>query len=193
MPIQRAKPIAADIPVLNASSIPTINKTSLPAGSIIQTASKYLAPGVDFTNDQSTTSTSYIDIQAGNSNAILGVDLTDIKSTSYLVFTYECPMFYNNSESVLYNIYETVSQTYVVNNTTYSGAHATQTAAAAEWSSTSTSGTWGFTHVGKVGQYTGDCTFRVRLKHNGTPTNAHYYHWWSNRTGQSLVVQEIAG
>lgn len=186
MPIQRAKPIAADIP--------TINKTSLPSGSIIQTASKYLAPGVDFTGDQSTTSSSYIDIQAGNSNAILGVDLTDIKSTSYLIFTYECPMFYNNSESIIYNIYETVSQTYVVNNSTYSGAHATQAAAAAEWSSSNTTGTWGFTHVGKVGQYTGDRTFRVRLKHNSSsPTNAHYYHWWSNRTGQSLVVQEIAG
>ena len=193
MPIQSAKPIAADIPVLNASSIPTINKTSLPSGSIIQTASKFLAPGVDFLNDQSTTSTSYIDIQAGNSNAILGVDLTDIKSTSYLIFTYECPMFYNNSENIVYNIYETVSQTYVVNNTTYSGAHSTQSATAGEWSTTSTSGAWGFTHVGKVGQYTGDCTFRVRLKHSSSPTNAHYYHWWSNRTGQSFVVQEIAG
>ena len=193
MPIQRAKPIAADIPVLNASSIPTINKTSLPAGSIIQTASKYLAPGVDFTNDQSTTSTSYIDIQAGNSNAILGVDLTDIKSTSYLVFTYFCPMFYNNSESITYNVYETVSQTYVVNNTTYSGAHSTQSSVAAEWETSNTSGGWGFTHVGEVGQYTGDRTFRVRLKANGSFTNVHYYHWWSNRTGQSFMVQEIAG
>lgn len=185
MPIQRAKPIAADIPVINTSS--------LPAGSIIQTASKYLAPGVDFTADQSTTSTSYIDIQAGNSNAILEVDIVGVKSTSYLIFTYECPMFYNNGNDIIYNIYETGSQTYVVNNTTYSGAHATQAAAAGEWGTTSASGVWGFTHVGKVGQYTGNSTFRIRLKHNSTPSNPHYYHWWSNRTGQSLIVQEIAG
>ena len=50
MPIQRAKPIAADIPVLNASSLPTIPVANMPTGSIIQTVRTELAASLQYTD-----------------------------------------------------------------------------------------------------------------------------------------------
>ena len=71
---------------LTSSQYP-IAKTNLPTGSVIQTKSKFLKPGVDFTGDITTTSTSYVDLAGNASGALLEVSLTDIQATSRLIFT----------------------------------------------------------------------------------------------------------
>lgn len=178
---------------LTSSQYP-IAKTNLPAGSVIQTKSKFLKPGVDFTGDIATTSTSYVDLAGNASGALLEVSLTDIQATSHLIFTYFAPMFHNGANEALYNIYETVSGTYAANTTVYPGATAGEVTIAAQWDSDVRGGGYGFTHIAEVGQFTGNCTFRVRIKNrNSSSGSGIYWHWWSSRVGQNFTVQEIAG
>ena len=178
---------------LTSSQI-AIAKTNLPAGSVIQTKSKFLKPGVDFSGDVATTSSSYVDLAGNVTGALLEVSLTDIQATSHLIFTYFAPMFSNGSNEALYNIYETVSGTYAANSTIYPGANATEVTVAGQWDNDVRGGGYGFTHIAEVGQFTGNCTFRVRIKNRGSSSGSGiYWHWWSNRTGQNFTVQEIAG
>ena len=178
---------------LTSSQI-AIAKTNLPAGSVIQTKSKFLKPGVDFTGDVATTSTSYVDLAGNVTGALLEVSLTNIQATSHLIFTYFAPMMSNGSNEALYNIYETVSGTYAANSTIYPGANAAEVIVAAQWDTDVRGGGYGFTHVAEVGQFTGNCTFRVRVKNrNSSSGSGIYWHWWSNRAGQNFTVQEIAG
>ena len=190
MPIQRAKPIAADIPVINTSSLPTIPAANFPSGSIIQVKSKVLEPGVDFNADLSSTSTSYIDIAGNVSSTKLQVSMTGIKSNSTLVYYYQCGLVRNNSNPIVYNIYETVGSTYVANATTYASAN--DPYIAGHWSTTDHTGLVMWYHQGEAGQYTGDRTFKVQVKQmSGSGT--YYWHWHSTRVGHSLTVMEIAG
>ena len=178
----------------NRSLSGQVTSSQLPAGAVIQTKSKFLKPGVDFTGDVTTTSTSFIDLAGDASGALLEVSLTNIQATSHLIFTYVAPMFTNQNNQALFNIYETVSGTYAANNTVYPGANAGEVSIAAQWNNHQEAGTFGFTHVGEVGQFTGNCTFRVRVRSRQTPSDTGvYWHWWSDRTGQNFTVQEIAG
>ena len=85
MPIQRAKPIAADIPVINSSSIPVINTSSLPTipntkfpvGGIVQMVSR-----VNVNTSFTTSSTSMTDIDG------FYVDITPVYTNSIIVW--EC-------------------------------------------------------------------------------------------------------
>lgn len=178
----------------NRSLSGQVTNSQLPAGTVIQTKSKFLKPGVDFTGDVTTTSTSYVDLAGNVTGALLEVSLTNIQATSHLVFTYFAPMFHNQNNQALFNIYETVSGTYAANSTTYSGANAGEVSVAAQWNNHQEAGTFGFVHIGEVGQFTGNRTFRVRVKSRQTPSDTGvYWHWWSDRTGQNFTVQEIAG
>ena len=63
MPIQRAKPIAADIPVINTSSLPTIPVGKFPSNTVIQRVIGKINSSVNVTNNSAFVATGlYVDI-----------------------------------------------------------------------------------------------------------------------------------
>ena len=190
MPLTKINNRSLSGQVTNAQ-IPALEISKLPSGSVIQANSMTLEPGVDFSNDQNTTSTSYINLAGQNSpNRVMQVSLNNVQSTSVLMFQYQAGLVYNsdstNNAWVNYNLWETNAQKYVANNTDYSGAGDTYIAGI--WSTTRHSGSWGFNHTTKAGQFSGNCTWQLRFRTNGQP---HNYHWHSNRVPHTLSVLEI--
>ena len=174
------------------SQIPALETSKLPSGSVIQANSMILEPGVDFTGDHSSTSTSYTNLTGGVSpNRVMQVSLNNVQSTSVLMFQYQVGLAYNSNGStdtwVMYNLWETNAQKYVMNTTDYAGSNDPYIAGV--WSSTRHSGSWGFNHTTKAGQFSGNCTWQLRFKTDGTA--AWWYHWHSNRIPHSLSVLEI--
>ena len=192
MPLTKINNRSLSGQVTNAQ-IPALEISKLPSGSVIQANSMTLEPGVDFTNDQSSTSTSYVNLVGQNPpNRVMQVSLNNVQSTSVLMFQYQVGLVYNSNGSrntwVMYNLWETNAQKYVANNTDYAGANA-DSYIAGVWSSTRHSGSWGFNHTTKAGQFSGNCTWQLRFKTDGNPQ--WNYHWHGNRIPHTLSVLEI--
>ena len=84
MPIQRAKPIAADIPVINTSSLPaSIPVNNLPSGSILQIQKCSYVSGSTQTSINSTAT------DGVEANTNLRITITPQKSDSYILVYYK--------------------------------------------------------------------------------------------------------
>ena len=177
----------------NRSLSGALTPSAMPSGSIIQSDSMMLKPGVDFNNDNQTSTTSYINLAGDTApNRVLQVSLNNVQSTSVLKFHYQVGLTYNvlsgASSWAMYNIWETNAQKYVVNSTDFAGANS-DSYIAGVWSSTQHSGLFGFAHTTDAGQFSGNCTFQLRFKTSGTAS--WHYHWHGNRIPHTLSVLEI--
>ena len=190
MPLTKINNRSLSGQVTNAQ-VPTLETSKLPSGSVIQANSMTLEPGVDFTGDNSSTSTSYTNLIGGAApNRVMQVSLNNVQSTSVLMFQYQVGLLYNSNGTTnswaMYNLWETNAQKYVANTTDYAGS--SDPYIAGVWTTTRHSGSWGFNHTTKAGQFSGNCTWQLRLKTDG---NTLYYHWHSTRMPHTLSVLEI--
>ena len=191
MPLTKINNRSLSGQVTNAQ-VPTLETSKLPSGTVIQANSMVLEPGVDFSGDNSSTSTSYTNLTGGVApNRVMQVSLNNVQSTSVLMFQYQVGLAYNsngtNNTWVNYNLWETNAQKYVANTTDYAGSNDPYIAGV--WSSTRHSGSWGFNHTTKAGQFSGNCTWQLRFKTDGNAP--WYYHWHGNRIPHTLSVLEI--
>ena len=190
MPLTKINNRSLSGQVTNAQ-VPTLETSKLPSGSVIQASSMTLEPGVDFTGDNSSTSTSYTNLIGGAApNRVMQVSLNNVQSTSVLMFQYQVGLLHNSNGTTnswaIYNLWETNAQKYVANTTDYAGS--SDPYIAGVWTTTRHSGSWGFNHTTKAGQFSGNCTWQLRFKTDG---NTLYYHWHSSRMPHTLSVLEI--
>ena len=190
MPLTKINNRSLSGQVTNAQ-VPALEISKLPSGSVIQTDTNTLWGGRDFTSDALTTSTSYINLTGALSpNRVMQVSLNNVQSTSVLKFHYQVGLTYNSNGStnswVNYNIWETNAQKYVANTTDYSGS--SDPYIVGVWTTTRHSGLFGFVHTTIAGQFSGNCTFQLRMKTNGNNWN---YHWHSSRIPHTFSVMEI--